>query len=131
MSAEQELTGQPRAQGVTLHLCPEGHWAAHDGKEHYLPERFGEEGFVHCTNGEDEVIAVGNRYYRADTRPFLLLDVDLDHVAAPAIYEDPDQLYPHIYGPIDTAAVRRVRRIVRDGAGGFVGVADIGGNPAS
>lgn len=125
VSNARNLEGLPQASGMTLHLCPEGHWAAHEGKALYHPERFGEEGFVHCTNGEDEVIAVGNRYYQGDARPYLLLDVDLNQVTAHAIYEDPDQIYPHIYGPIDVRAVQRVRRIVRDGDGQFLGVAEL------
>jgi uncharacterized protein (DUF952 family) len=30
--------------------------------------------------------------------------------------------YPHIYGPIDRAAVRGVSRVDRDGDGGFMGL---------
>jgi uncharacterized protein (DUF952 family) len=113
------------AIGLTWHLSPEPHWAAHAGKASYTPERFAEEGFIHCTNGDERLIEVGNRYYTADPRPFLALQVDLDAAGSPAIYEDPEQVYPHIYGELDTAAVRQVRRIVRAADGTFLGIGEV------
>lgn len=113
------------ASGLTWHLSPEAHWAAHAGKSSYTPERFAEEGFIHCTDGDERLIEVGNRYYTADPRPFLALQVDLDAAGSPAIYEDPEQVYPHIYGELDTAAVRQVRRILRAGDGTFVGIGEV------
>jgi uncharacterized protein (DUF952 family) len=106
--------------GVTLHLTTEDVWAAHERASLYYPERFADEGFVHCTDGEAHVIDVGNRYYRADPRPFLVLDVDLSKVRARAIYEDEARIYPHIYGPIDRDAILRVRRVERAGNGSFL-----------
>ncbi len=113
------------ATGLTWHLSPEPHWAAHAGKARYTPEHFAEEGFIHCTNGDERLIEVGNRYYTADPRPFLALQVDLDAAGSQAIYEDPEQVYPHIYGELDTAAVRQVRRIVRGADGAFLGIGEV------
>jgi uncharacterized protein (DUF952 family) len=113
------------ATGLTWHLSPEAHWAAHAGKARYTPEHFAEEGFIHCTDGDERLIEVGNRYYTADPRPFLALQVDLDAAGSPAIYEDPEQVYPHIYGALDTSAVRQVRRIVRAADGTFLGIGEV------
>ena len=123
-----------RATNLTWHLSPEPHWAGHAGKSSYTPEHFAEEGFIHCTDGDERLIEVGNRYYTADPRPFLALQVDLDAVGSPAIYEDPEQVYPHIYGELDTAAVRQVRRIVRAADGTFLGIGEVveaAGEPAA
>ncbi len=109
-----------RPGGLTYHLVPEEIWLAHHGLDSYVPERFAEEGFVHCTDGEELLIEVGNRYYQGDPRPYLVLDVDLDALAAEAIYEDDALLYPHVYGPIERHAVRRVRRVERAADGTFV-----------
>jgi uncharacterized protein (DUF952 family) len=106
--------------GVTHHLTTEDVWAAHERAPRYYPERFAGEGFVHCTDGEAHLIDVGNRYYRSDPRPFLVLDVDLSKVRARAIYEDEARIYPHIYGPIDCDAILRVRRIERAEDGRFL-----------
>jgi uncharacterized protein (DUF952 family) len=122
------------ATGLTWHLSPEPRWAAHAGKASYTPEHFAEEGFIHCTDGDERLIEVGNRYYTADPRPFLALQVDLDAAGSPAIYEDPEQVYPHIYGELDTAAVRQVRRIVRAADGTFLGIGEaveIAGEPGA
>lgn len=113
------------ATGLTWHLSPEPHWAAHAGKPSYTPEHFAADGFIHCTNGDERLIEVGNRYYTTDPRPFLALLVDLDAAGSPAIYEDPEQVYPHIYGELDTAAVRQVRRIVRGADGTFLEIGEV------
>jgi uncharacterized protein (DUF952 family) len=108
--------------GVTFHLTPEPVWLEHHLANEYRPEGYGDEGFIHCTDGEELVLKVANRYYRDDPRPFLLLEVDLDRVSAPAIYEDQERNYPHIYGPMERDAVRRVRRVVRAADGTFLAI---------
>ena len=112
--------------GVTFHLTPEPVWLEHQLANEYRPEGFGDDGFIHCTDGEELVLEVANRYYRDDPRPFLLLEVDLDRVSAPAIYEDEERNYPHIYGPMERDAVRRVRRVERAADGSFLAI----GGPA-
>ena len=47
---------------------------ARDPASPYLPAAYAEDGFVHCTDGDPEMVAVANRFYREDPRPFLLLD---------------------------------------------------------
>ena len=113
------------ATGLTWHLSPAPHWAAHHANPTYTPEHFAAEGFIHCTNGDERLIEVGNRYYTADPREFLVLQVDLDAAGSPAFYEDPEQVYPHIYGELATAAVRQVRRIVRATDGTFLRIGEV------
>lgn len=109
---------------IALHLVPEPCWLAlTDGKE-YRPERFAEEGFIHCTDGEELVVEVANRYYRVDPRAYLVLDIDLARVHARAIYEDEARQYPHIYGPIVREAVMRVRRVERAPDGTFTAIGE-------
>ena len=110
---------------VTFHLAPAEHWAAQQSNALYLPERFDEDGFIHCTDSIDEVIAVGNRYYQADARPYLLLDIDCSAVSAPIVYEDGGQIFPHIYGALETNAVRNVREVEREPDGRFAGIAGL------
>jgi uncharacterized protein (DUF952 family) len=107
--------------GITFHTTPEAVWRAQEGRQTYAPERFAEEGFVHCTDGEGHLLEVANRYYRDDPRPYVVFDVDLGVVQATAVYEDEARRYPHVYGPIERAAVRRVRRLVRAADGSFTG----------
>lgn len=106
----------------TLHLVPETAWEAHDPAAPYLPDAFPADGFVHCTDGDEEMIAVANRFYGHDRRSFLLLTLDLERTASPWRFEDPDQRYPHVYGPIDPACVMEVRRMLRAADGMFRGI---------
>jgi uncharacterized protein (DUF952 family) len=114
--------GEQEPAAATLHLVPEDVWLAQRDDSRYLPEGFSGEGFIHCTHGDDVVIEVGNRYYRDDPRPYLVLELDLERVSAPVIYEDDERRYPHIYGPLERHAVRRVCRIERAVDGTFVGI---------
>jgi uncharacterized protein (DUF952 family) len=109
---------------TTYHLVPSEWWQAQHDEPSYLPERFADEGFIHCTDTLEEIIAVGNRYYTADSRPFLLLDIDCAAVEAPIVYEDPNRIFPHIYGPLEVDAVTRVRLVVRDERGCFLSIGD-------
>jgi uncharacterized protein (DUF952 family) len=108
----------------TLHLTPHAVWSAHEGLADYRPEAFGREGFVHCTDGEELLIEVGNRYYRGDPRAYVVLEIDTDALRHPTIYEDEERHYPHVYGPIDKHAVRRVRRVERGADGMFMGLGE-------
>ena len=93
---------------MILHLLPRRTWEEVRDDETYLPEAFEADGFVHCTDGLDHLLVPANAYYRTDPRPYLALEIDLDAVEAPARFDDQARRYPHVYGPIDTAAVRRV-----------------------
>lgn len=104
----------------TLHLVPEPVWEAQDPALPYLTASYGADGFVHCTDGEDTMVAVANRFYRDDPRSFLLLTLDLDRCGSPWQFDDPGQVYPHVYGTLDPACVVEVRRMLRGGDGGFL-----------
>jgi uncharacterized protein (DUF952 family) len=104
----------------TLHLVPEPVWEARDPATPYLPAAYAEDGFVHCTDGDDEMVVVANRFYAADPRPFLLLTLDLERTGSPWRFDDDRGIYPHVYGPIDPASVLQVRRLERSADGTFL-----------
>lgn len=108
---------------IAYHLVPEPWYTAQPSDRPYLPESFDREGFVHLTHGIEPVIAAGNRYYRSDPRPYLVLTVDLASVTAEVRYEDPFRQFPHVYGPIVREAILTVQRVVRDEGGTFLRVA--------
>ena len=107
---------------LTLHLVPEATWDERDPEAPYLPAAYPEDGFVHCTDGDDEMVAVANRFYAGDPRPFLLLTLDLDRTGSAWRFDDPENRYPHVYGPIAPASVVLVRRMVREPDGRFTGI---------
>lgn len=106
----------------TLHMVPEAVWDARDAAAPYAPAAYADEGFIHCTDGDDEMVKTANRFYRDAAGPFLVLTVDLDATGSPWRFDEPGRPYPHIYGTIAPGAVLDVRRLVRDGDGGFTGI---------
>lgn len=108
---------------TTFHLLPAETWVATDPAAPYVAPSLASEGFIHCTDGAEELIATANRYYHADPRPYIVLTIDLDRVASPWRIEDPAGLYPHVYGPIAPAAIVASSRVVRDADGTFVRIA--------
>lgn len=110
---------EPR-RSITLHLAHVDVWLRQVRSGTYVPEAFGQEGFIHCTDGLDRAIEVGNRYYQGDPRQYCLLVIECAKVMAPIVYEDAKRVYPHIYGPLNTDAVTNVLAVERDPDGRFV-----------
>lgn len=108
----------------TFHLVPAEAWDAADPTQPYEAASLAGEGFIHCTDGRDDLIATANRHYRADPRPFLVLTVDLDRAGSPWTVEDQRGIYPHIHGPIERAAIVSVATLERDSDGTFTGIGD-------
>ena len=106
----------------TYHLVPAVHWAAASATDPYVAPSLDDEGFVHCTDGAEQLVRPANRYYRADPRPFVALTVDLDAIAAPWSIDDPARIYPHIHGPIERRAIIAVAPVDRDPHGRFLAI---------
>ncbi len=74
-----------------------------------------EEGFIHASRLE-QVQPVFDRYYADAREPLVLLVVDPEllgsHVRVEPVGDD---TYPHVYGPIDPAAVVEVHALDVDG----------------
>jgi uncharacterized protein (DUF952 family) len=118
------------ASGPTYHLTPEGWWRATDSAAPLGAPSLEDEGFIHCTTGHDEVVATANRHYREDPRPFVVLTIDLDALTSPVRIEDERGIYPHVFGPIDRAAIVAVRPMPRAADGTFVAFETAAGSSA-
>ncbi|HMK12016.1 MAG TPA: DUF952 domain-containing protein, partial [Acidimicrobiales bacterium] len=92
-------------------------------------ETFDRDGFVHCTDGEAAVIDTANRYYQGDPRPYVVLTIDTDALSADVRYEDAAQIFPHVYGRIETSAVMDVRVVERAADGRFLGISSAAHGP--
>jgi hypothetical protein len=110
------------ADGVSrpvFHIVPAGEWRAVRGA--YEPASLRAEGFVHCSDAA-QVLRTAARFFagRAD---LVLLEIDPGRVAAQLRYENlegGEELYPHLYGAIDAAAVLSAQALVAADDGGFV-----------
>ncbi len=109
----------------TLHLLPAAAWeawrAAPPGTRRE-PDGFAEEGFVHCTDGAEEMVVVANRHYAAEPGSYVVLELDLGALDVPWRYDDPACLYPHVYGTLPLGAVTAVAPMERTVAGRFMRV---------
>ena len=103
-----------------IHLVPAAIWQAQRGEATYLPEAYEQDGFIHCTIGDGRMLAVANMFYTDDPRPFWALALDPDLITSEVRFEDPDRVFPHIYGPLQTSAVRGYRHVERDDEGRFI-----------
>ena len=108
----------------TFHLTPVDWWRASDAREPLGAPSLETEGFIHCTDGADAMVATANRHYRADPRAFVILTIDLDRVGSPWSVEDPGGIYPHVFGSIAREAILAVVPAPRAEDGTFLPFAD-------
>lgn len=104
----------------TYHLVPAETWSSRDRATPYTAPSLDVEGFIHCTDGADAMVVTANRHYRDDPRDFLVLTVDLDATGSAWRFDDPERIYPHIYGPIASPSVVRAVPIPRAADGSFL-----------
>jgi uncharacterized protein len=117
--------------GMIWHLLPLSRWRSEPGSPH-VPGTGEAAGFVHASPDEPVTLAVANTLYGQVTEPLIALALDESALSAPVRYEaaDPappagvpdDTLFPHIYGPVERAAVTGVRYLRRDPAGRYTGL---------
>ncbi|MCX6017907.1 MAG: DUF952 domain-containing protein [Chloroflexi bacterium] len=137
---------------MMLHLVSKAEWEALPANQPYAAPSLEQEGFIHCTDGEGVMLDVANRFYRGQSGDFVLLEVDEVKVMAPVKREAPADpkpavgaalppeveaehgesvaprpLFPHVYGPIDRAAIVAVRPVLRDTDGRFTGFGAVAG----
>ena len=106
-----------------FHLATQSDWAAAQSSGAYTTSTFGvtleQEGFLHCSR-DSQVRGVLSRYYATVAEPITLLVIDTDPLASPWQLDDvpgADLTYPHIYGPLNPAAVVAAMPLARDAAG--------------
>jgi uncharacterized protein (DUF952 family) len=113
-----------REAGITYHLVPAPVWKANKASRWYTPEAYEADGFIHCTNGIDQLLDVANMFYVSDNREFRVLILDVNRIASDLRYDDEDGLYPHIYGPLNTDAVVGELTVSRAEDGTFLSIDD-------
>jgi uncharacterized protein (DUF952 family) len=107
------------------HLAPAARWRDWPVGAPYLPAEYDADGFVHCTAGDGLMLEVANTFYRDAPGDFVLLVIEPDRLTSPLKWERSTdglaQLFPHIYGPIDRAAVVETHPVRRGPDGEFLG----------
>jgi uncharacterized protein (DUF952 family) len=103
---------------IAYHLTPAEAWAATRADGPFRAASLADEGFVHLTHTMADLVEVANAFYRDDPRPQIVLTIALRWLTAPWRY-DGDERYPHVYGPLDRAAITEVRPIEREPDGTY------------
>jgi uncharacterized protein (DUF952 family) len=111
---------------MIYHLAPAERWHTWPAHEPYLPSEYEQDGFIHCTAGDELMLRVANRFYRGAEGGFVLLVIDPKRLTSELRWEKSEDddlapLFPHTYGPIDRAAILEVRAVKRTENGTFLG----------
>ena len=110
---------------MIYHIAELDVWGEQSEERDYVPRRFANDGFVHCSEVQQlEPVADYNFKDRTD---LLLLEIDPTRLETNTRYENLEvesERYPHVYGPISKRAVTRVIRIACNTDGSFEGVFD-------
>jgi uncharacterized protein (DUF952 family) len=104
-----------------FHIVAASEWQAACEVGRYAPESLAAEGFVHFSF-QHQIAPVANHLYR-DRADLIVIEVDPRLLPEPVVLEDlydADEEFPHIYGPIPTAAEVARHELVRDADGQFV-----------
>lgn len=77
----------------------------------YSGDRFDEDGFIHCSDA-NQIGKIGDFFLKnRGGDDMLVLEIDTSKVNAEIKYEGREELYPHIYGPINADSVVSVREL--------------------
>ena len=115
--------------GPILHLASYDAWLAAVKRGVYHADSLSTEGFIHCSK-PSQVVDVANSFYQGQ-RGLALLVIDPSKLESALKWEPPvhpnperaaavgDEMFPHVYGPINLDAVTDVVAFEPDGNGNF------------
>ena len=108
---------------MIVHFASKDEWDAAKEAGSYAPAKLEQFGYVHCSYPA-QATDVANELF-ADRDDVVLLWIDPAKVRSAIIYERPKgedlgELYPHIYGPVDLAAVVAAQKLRPWARGKFV-----------
>ena len=104
---------------IAYHLVPAARWGQTPAGDPFRPASLEAEGFVHLTHRMADLVDIANELYRHEPGPHVVLTIALRWLRSPWRY-DGDERFPHVYGPLDRAAITEVRPIERSASGEFL-----------
>lgn len=94
------------------HVTTAKAWEAAEAQQSYVPATFEKDGFIHCSI-ERQIEGVLERFYQGQTG-LVKLKIEKAKVQRPVLFElaeDLNELFPHIYGPLNLDSVVAVTPI--------------------
>ncbi len=107
--------------GTILHITKRARWEKALKQGQYEPDSLVTQGFIHCSKPE-QVISVANDLF-CGQEDLVLLYIDPDKVASEICYENCkgyNELFPHIYGPLNLDSVTHICEFQALSDGSFV-----------
>ncbi|MCY4021072.1 MAG: DUF952 domain-containing protein [Chloroflexi bacterium] len=114
---------------MIYHITERSSWEQAQAAGLYSAPSLASEGFIHCS-AIDQILPVANSMFRGGGN-LLVLCIDESKLEARVLWEAPvhpnpsakpsatdDALFPHVYGAIEAAAVKKVVDLA-EGDGGF------------
>ncbi len=106
---------------MIYHITSRTSWLAAKKSGAYTADSLAAQGFIHCSKA-DQVVRVADTWYTAQ-RGLVLLEIDDTRLKSEVRWEPgtdkPDELFPHIYGPLNVEAVVHVHDFAPDRNGQF------------
>jgi len=106
---------------IIFHITHAVDWENARQQGQYASDTLASQGFIHCSK-PGQIIAVANRFY-AGQKDLLLLAIAPARVEAEIRFENlegGDELFPHIYGPLNLEAVTAVLPLLPEADGRFI-----------
>ena len=104
------------------HITTRDIWQAAARLGIYELDSLSVEGFIHCSKRE-QVLRVAEKFYLGQ-RDLLLLEIDprklLSELRWEPGFDKPDELFPHIYGPLNLDAVCNILDLQQAPDGHFI-----------
>jgi uncharacterized protein (DUF952 family) len=91
---------------IFYHVTTSANWDTAKQKGYYEHPSLKDEGFIHCSQ-EQQVAGVLERYFAGQT-DLVKLVIDTDKLTSKYVFDwspSTQDTFPHVYGPINTAAV--------------------------
>lgn len=109
---------------MLFHLTPLDAWLEHPDRPYSTPS-LALEGFIHCSADEEHALVVANSRFRSARVPLMVLLIDEAVLDAPVRWEEAKDggTYPHVYGPVNRAAVVGMLEAQRDPEGRWASLA--------
>jgi uncharacterized protein (DUF952 family) len=106
---------------LIYHLTTRAEWEASRTTPEHVADSLAEEGFIHCSQDQEQMLRVANRLF-AGQMGLIALAVDIERLTSPLVREPSrsGEIYPHIYGPLNTDAVVGVLSLTTGSGGEFV-----------
>lgn len=92
-----------------LHVTPRARWGQAVAEGQYQGDTLATEGFTHCCLS-GQLSGVVSRYFRGQ-RNLVVVRINTEMLTSPLKWENPpgsDEVFPHLYGPLNLDAVAGV-----------------------